>query len=72
MGMIVPRREVVITLTLSLTLTLTLIGKDRAETRSRDYTLEWLGYSTDNGAWMYYNPEPHKTYEASTAHNVQP
>ena len=40
-------------------------GKDRSATRARDYTLSNLGYSTDNGAWMYYNPEKGKSYEAS-------
>ena len=29
----------------------------------RDFTLRYLGYSTDNGAFYYYNTEKGKNYE---------
>jgi len=31
----------------------------------RDVTLQYLGYSTDNGAFYYYNMEPHQNYETT-------
>eukprot|EP00730_Choanoeca_flexa_P001442 TRINITY_DN10639_c0_g1_i1.p1 TRINITY_DN10639_c0_g1~~TRINITY_DN10639_c0_g1_i1.p1 ORF type:complete len:746 (+),score=195.33 TRINITY_DN10639_c0_g1_i1:3-2240(+) len=37
-------------------------GRER-EAYKRDYTLNVLGYSTDNGAYYYYQTEPHKNYE---------
>ncbi|EDQ89592.1 uncharacterized protein MONBRDRAFT_36925, partial [Monosiga brevicollis MX1] len=37
-------------------------GRDRYQYRS-DYTLSMLGYSTDNGAYYYYQTENNKTYE---------
>ena len=38
-------------------------GKAREQAWSRDFSLQWLGYSTDNGAFYYYVTEPNKTYE---------
>lgn len=38
-------------------------GKVREEAWARDFSLQWLGYSTDNGAFYYYVTEPNKTYE---------
>jgi hypothetical protein len=37
-------------------------GKDRQGVEY-DFTLNYLGYSTDNGAFYYYYTEPNKTYE---------
>jgi hypothetical protein len=37
-------------------------GKDRKAV-DYDFTLNYLGYSTDNGAFYYYHTEPNKTYE---------
>jgi len=37
-------------------------GKDRNGVE-KDFTLNYLGYSTDNGAYYYYYTEPNKTYE---------
>eukprot|EP00038_Savillea_parva_P003881 m.131333 g.131333 ORF g.131333 m.131333 type:complete len:864 (-) comp11310_c0_seq2:981-3572(-) len=37
-------------------------GKVRDAYR-RDYATQWLGYSTDNGAYYYYQTEPNKNYE---------
>ena len=37
-------------------------GKQR-EAYKRDYATQWLGYSTDNGAYYYYQTEPGKNYE---------
>ena len=37
-------------------------GKDR-ETAASDFTTNYLGYSTDNGAWYYYTTEEGKSYE---------
>lgn len=31
--------------------------------REKDITLQYLGYTTDNGAYYYYNTEPNKNYE---------
>jgi len=31
----------------------------------RDVTLQYLGYSTDNGAFYYYNMEPNQNYETT-------
>jgi len=30
-----------------------------------DFSLHYLGYTTDNGAYYYYNTEPNKTYETT-------
>ena len=38
-------------------------NKQRGNAHARDFTLNYLGYSTDNGAYYYYNTEPNKTYE---------
>ena len=48
---------------LRLTLPLRTAGrtKDRMEA---DFTLNFLGYYTDNGAYYYYNTEEGKTYGA--------
>jgi len=35
----------------------------RGNSHDRDYTLQYLGYSTDNGAYYYYYTEPHKNYQ---------
>eukprot|EP01083_Nonionella_stella_P114908 340133_1 len=35
----------------------------RGNSHERDYTLQYLGYSTDNGAYYYYYTEPGKNYE---------
>eukprot|EP00039_Didymoeca_costata_P006166 m.87998 g.87998 ORF g.87998 m.87998 type:complete len:840 (+) comp13136_c0_seq1:26-2545(+) len=37
-------------------------GKSR-NAYKRDFAMQNLGYSTDNGAYYYYNTEPGKTYE---------
>jgi hypothetical protein len=37
-------------------------GKVR-DAYKRDYSIQWLGYSTDNGAYYYYQTEPGKNYE---------
>ncbi len=34
-----------------------------AEARTSDVTLQYLGFTTDNGAYYYYNTEPSKDYE---------
>ncbi len=34
-----------------------------ASARERDITLQYLGYTTDNGAYYYYHTEPNKNYE---------
>eukprot|EP01084_Bolivina_argentea_P145762 255414_1 len=38
-------------------------GKQRGNSHLRDYTLNYLGYSTDNGAYYYYYTEPQKNYQ---------
>ena len=38
-------------------------GKERGNSHARDYTLQYLGYSTDNGAYYYYYTEPNKNYQ---------
>eukprot|EP01084_Bolivina_argentea_P143820 252497_1 len=38
-------------------------GKKRGNAHERDYTLQYLGYSTDNGAYYYYETEPNKNYQ---------
>eukprot|EP01083_Nonionella_stella_P214717 773442_1 len=38
-------------------------GKRRGNAHDRDYTLNYLGYSTDNGAYYYYYTEPGKNYQ---------
>jgi len=38
-------------------------GKVRAAAWERDLTLRTLGYSTDNGAYYYYNTAPNASYE---------
>ena len=37
--------------------------KKRGNSHGRDFTLNYLGYSTDNGAYYYYYTEPHKNYQ---------
>ena len=37
--------------------------RKRGNSHDRDFTLQYLGYSTDNGAYYYYETEPHKNYE---------
>jgi hypothetical protein len=37
-------------------------GKPRARARDEDATNKYLGYTTDNGAYYYYNPEEGKDY----------
>jgi len=32
--------------------------KSRMDAWDKDFTLQYLGYSTDNGAYYYYNVEP--------------
>eukprot|EP01060_Flectonema_neradi_P022193 TRINITY_DN3046_c2_g1_i1.p1 TRINITY_DN3046_c2_g1~~TRINITY_DN3046_c2_g1_i1.p1 ORF type:complete len:565 (+),score=113.29 TRINITY_DN3046_c2_g1_i1:50-1696(+) len=41
---------------------LTRYGKDKQVSLS-DFTTNYLGYSTDNGAYYYYNTEPNKNYQ---------
>ena len=36
---------------------------DANHARSKDITLQYLGYTTDNGAYYYYHTEDNKTYE---------
>jgi hypothetical protein len=36
---------------------------DAAASREKDITLQYLGFSTDNGAYYYYNTVPGKDYE---------
>ena len=38
-------------------------GKKREDAWARDVSLQKLGYSTDNGAYYYYNTEPKKNYQ---------
>jgi len=38
-------------------------NKERGNAHSRDYALQYLGYSTDNGAYYYYWTEPGKNYQ---------
>jgi len=38
-------------------------GKERYAYRGKDLTVRYLGYSTDNGAYYYYNTENNETYE---------
>ena len=38
-------------------------AKERGHTHARDYTLQYLGYSTDNGAFYYYHTEAGKNYQ---------
>ncbi len=38
-------------------------GRDWGASWDRDFTLQYLGYSTDNGAFYYYETEPDKNYE---------
>jgi len=45
------------------TMLLKAFGKDAAAARAQDPTLHQLGYSTDNGAYYYGRPEPHKTMQ---------
>ena len=42
---------------------LTYFNKKRSNSHLRDYTLNYLGYSIDNGAYYYYQTEPDKNYE---------
>ena len=42
-------------------------NKRRGEARERDFTLQYLGYSTDNGAYYYYYTEPAKNYQQTMA-----
>ena len=35
---------------------------DASVSRNRDITLQYVGYTTDNGAYYYYNTEPGKDY----------
>eukprot|EP01084_Bolivina_argentea_P145760 255409_1 len=37
--------------------------KHKDNSHDRDFTLQWLGYSTDNGAYYYYYTEPGKNYQ---------
>ena len=37
--------------------------RQKGNSHSRDYTLQYLGYSTDNGAYYYYHTEPNKNYQ---------
>jgi hypothetical protein len=37
--------------------------KPRGNAHMRDFTLNYLGYSTDNGAFYYYHTEPNKNYQ---------
>ena len=37
-------------------------GKD-PDTWKEDFSMKHLGYTTDNGAYYYYNTEPGKNYE---------
>ena len=37
--------------------------KQRGDAHARDYSLNYLGYSTDHGAYYYYYTEPNKTYQ---------
>jgi len=46
---------------------LAVYGKDRAVTY-RDYALNYLGYSTDNGAFYYYNTEGRQGSRHHTTH----
>eukprot|EP00052_Salpingoeca_macrocollata_P034590 m.12039 g.12039 ORF g.12039 m.12039 type:complete len:746 (-) comp6683_c0_seq1:50-2287(-) len=43
-------------------LLLKVYGKDR-DGYKNDYAMNYLGYSTDNGAYYYYQTEPNKNYE---------
>eukprot|EP01084_Bolivina_argentea_P006731 12741_1 len=36
--------------------------RKRGNSHARDYTLQYLGYSTDHGAYYYYYTEPGKNY----------
>jgi hypothetical protein len=38
-------------------------GKSRDAAWQKDFALQYLGYSTDNGAFYYYTTEQNKTYE---------
>ncbi|KAK6165977.1 hypothetical protein SNE40_022776 [Patella caerulea] len=44
-------------------------GKDPSY-RKADMTINYLGYYTDNGAYYYWRPEPHKTNE-QTIYDIQ-
>ena len=43
-------------------------GKKRAAAWDLDYSLRYLGYSTDNGAYYYYNTEKGKERETTMLH----
>jgi len=38
-------------------------GKSRTAAWDKDFTLRYLGYSTDNGGYYYYNTPGFKNYE---------
>ncbi|ETN98481.1 hypothetical protein RFI_39015, partial [Reticulomyxa filosa] len=38
-------------------------NRDLENSWDRDFTLQYLGYSTDNGAFYYYHTEANKTYQ---------
>eukprot|EP01084_Bolivina_argentea_P143819 252495_1 len=37
--------------------------REKGNSHNRDFTLQYLGYSTDNGAYYYYYTEPGKNYQ---------
>lgn len=41
---------------------------DASEARKRDLTLQYLGFTTDNGAYYYYHTDNNETYEETLLH----